>query len=285
LDENILRIYNMCVNAIVFDLDETIGYFTQLNCIWESLQKVSVSQHPQVLFNNVMDIFDDYMRPLMFNILGYVKQKKQEIDNVNVMIYTNNNGPKQWTLMIKSYIEYKLNYELFDNIICAFKIDGKVIEPCRTTYQKTFNDLVRCASLPKSTKVFFLDDHFHEKMNHDNIYYIKIRPYVFQYPYDVILDKIKHNTIIQYFKTNYDIDETTFNRRFEEAYSPYISHFNHRSDTDLHYKIDTIVSKRVLRHLKYFFSNIIKHTTPSKKKTFRLKKSMDKRHRQTLKND
>ena len=41
------------------------------------------------------------------------------------MIYTNNQGPKEWTQMIKHYIETRLEYNLFDKIIGAFKIKGK----------------------------------------------------------------------------------------------------------------------------------------------------------------
>jgi len=56
------------------------------------------------------------------------------------MIYTNNNGPKSWVESITSYFNYKLNTTVFDNIVAAFKVNGKTVEWSRTTNDKTVDD-------------------------------------------------------------------------------------------------------------------------------------------------
>ena len=61
------------------------------------------------------------------------------------MIYTNNNGPKSWTYDIKHYIEKKLNYKLFDKIITAWKVNGKIYEKCRSGHEKSYKDLKKNA--------------------------------------------------------------------------------------------------------------------------------------------
>ena len=41
------------------------------------------------------------------------------------MIYTNNQGPPGWIDHIKEYFEAKISYKLFDQVVAAFKINGK----------------------------------------------------------------------------------------------------------------------------------------------------------------
>ena len=46
---------------------------------------------------------------------------KQENKCQKVLIYTNNQGPESWAKQIMEYFHYKLNYELFDQIIPHIK--------------------------------------------------------------------------------------------------------------------------------------------------------------------
>jgi hypothetical protein len=267
--ENINIINNIMINAIVFDLDETIGQFSQLYSIWETIQTVCkyYNKHnipSQEVFNYVLDAHYDYMRPLIMNVFNYLKEKKMATRNVYVMIYTNNNGPKQWTLMIKEYIHNKLEFELFDNVICAFKVDGKIIEPCRTTYQKTYTDLLRCTSIPKTAKIFFIDDQYHEYMKHENIYYIKIKPYRFEYTYDEIISRIINKNIIDYITTRFNITETQFTTMFNSLYEKkYSQLFNtteiikYNKPEELNRNIDISVGKQIMKHLKDFFYDVL----------------------------
>lgn len=261
---NILNNYTYMINAIVFDLDETIGHFTQLYTLWDTLCDVclsspKVSLPSQELFNHLLDSFDDYLRPMIMNIFRYLREKKTTMRNICIMIYTNNNGPKNWTLMIRHYIQSKLNYELFDNVICAFKVDGKIVEPCRTTYQKTYADLVRCTTIPKTAKIFFIDDQYHEKMKHDNVYYIKIKPYVFEYSLKQILNNIQSPPITEYIKKHFGVNKTVFIRNFERHYNSkyHIATTEDHTSTKIARNVDMSVGKQILKYLKDFFKDVI----------------------------
>lgn len=269
------------INAVVFDLDETIGYFTQLYTIWETIKRVCYTLDEtmyQEIFNIILDIFEDYLRPFIMTIFKYLKNKKITNRNVVVMIYTNNSGPKEWTLMIKEYIHKKLNFELFDNIICAFKVDGKIVEPLRTTHRKTYSDLLRCTSIPKTTQIFFIDDQYHEKMTHENIYYIKIKPFRFHYSFPNIIAKLKEPKIIQFIKTKCMLDETAFIDKFIETYNKKYIDFLYNTDVInkplFEQNIDISVGKQIMNNLNEFFANCIKkNNTRTVKKTKHNKKT------------
>ena len=93
---------------VVFDLDETLGYFTQLFIIWESIEcyfKEKKRSHNlgQEQFNKILGLFPEYVRPNIDTILEFLKDKKTKKACKNVMIYTNNQRKKEWVYLIKSY--------------------------------------------------------------------------------------------------------------------------------------------------------------------------------------
>ena len=66
----------MVNNIIVFDLDETLGYFTQLGIIWECL--INEIDNNLLNFFNTLDLYPEFLRPNIFNILNYIKKKKKQ---------------------------------------------------------------------------------------------------------------------------------------------------------------------------------------------------------------
>ena len=62
---------------IVFDLDETIGYFTQFGIIWESIEYLFENKLSQEHFNCVLDLYPIFFRPNILTIFRYLKQIKQ----------------------------------------------------------------------------------------------------------------------------------------------------------------------------------------------------------------
>ena len=137
------------MKIVVFDLDETLGYFTEMGIFWDCLKKYlshgnNTTPLTQTDFNEVLDLFPEFLRPNIINILIYLKKKKESNCCHKMMIYTNNNGPREWAHYIMSYFESKIKYKLVDQVIAAFKINGKQVEICRTTYNKTHKDLIRC---------------------------------------------------------------------------------------------------------------------------------------------
>jgi hypothetical protein len=65
---------------IVFDLDGTLGYFSQISVVWEFLKRYGTFfvQDEIYLFNSVFDLFPEVIRPNMFEILKYVYKQKIE---------------------------------------------------------------------------------------------------------------------------------------------------------------------------------------------------------------
>ena len=77
----------------------------------------------------VMQYLKNYRRRrLSKNRNTYLKKKKNDKHCHKLMIYTNNQGPEGWIDHIKSYFEAKISYKLFDQVVAAFKINGKKIE-------------------------------------------------------------------------------------------------------------------------------------------------------------
>lgn len=111
------------------------------------------------------------------------------------MIYTNNQGPLEWAHFIKKYFEKKINYNLFNQIIAAFKVSGKQVEICRTTHDKCHHDLVKCSQIPPYTQICFLDDNYFPEMTHENVYYIHVKPYVHDLSFEEMIARFKTSEI------------------------------------------------------------------------------------------
>lgn len=198
-------------NVVVFDMDETLGHFSQLGIIVDGIEKVIKKKLNQTEFNNLLDIFNLYLRPDIIKILNYLKNKKEKNKLDKVIIFTNNQGPKDWTNKIKNYFNYKLKYNLFDQIIGAYRINGKEVERLRTSHNKRYNDLLKIAKLSDKTRICFIDDLYHFEMENKNLFYINIFPYEYEYTITNILDildkklkiddhdlKIIHREIMKY---------------------------------------------------------------------------------------
>jgi len=168
-----------CVKNLVFvfDLDKTMGYFTQVAVFIEGIEHFIGRKLKKNEIYKTFDLFPEMFRPDMMNILKYLKQLKKKKKCVKVLIYTNNIGPKSWVYSIKNYIEKKLKYKLFDRTIAAWKVDGKVYEKCRTSHEKKYTDLLKCGKLKKTDKICFLDDMKHPHMIHANVKYLHLEAY------------------------------------------------------------------------------------------------------------
>jgi hypothetical protein len=184
----------LCENQkriIVFDLDETLGYFTQLGMLWDSIKHNHLNiEMNQSFFNNLLNLYPEFLRPNILHILEYLKQQKEMKNCEKILIYTNNQAPKQWAYFIKNYFEDKINYPLFDQVIGAFKVNGKIIEICRTTNKKTKDDLIHCSKINSNSKICFIDDTYYPNMTDENIYYINLKPYIYDLPFDVLIERL-----------------------------------------------------------------------------------------------
>ena len=76
----LLCYYNMTNNTsnkiVVFDMDETLGSFQQFSIIVYIFEKIKKNKINQKEFNKLLDIFSNYLRTDIINILNYLKEKK-----------------------------------------------------------------------------------------------------------------------------------------------------------------------------------------------------------------
>ena len=241
---------------VVLDVDETLGYFVELGIFCDALTSMVWNNDPTAqytYFNKLMDIYPEFLRPHILDLLHFLKIKKSTNECAGVLVYTNNCGPRIWVEHITKYIESKLGAPLFDQIVAAFKVNGEIIEVGRTTCDKTYEDLLRCTKLPPNVEVCFLDDQMHSKMEHAKVYYINIKPYVHQLSIDTLIDRFMKTPALR-STTAMNVPEFQtrvmgFMQRFNVTYTP---------KHELEQQIDTIISKKIMEHLKTFFLKKIK---------------------------
>jgi hypothetical protein len=243
---------------VVFDLDETLGYFMELGMFWDALKayikhKQIIQPIDQTLFNNVLDLYPEFLRPNIINILNYLKKKKEKNHCDKLMIYTNNQGPSEWANYIMKYFEEKVNYKIFDQIIAAFKVQGKKVELCRTTHLKTHSDLIKCTKLPENTQICFLDDVFYPDMSNEKIYYINVKPYIYDLEFNEMITRFLNSDILD----SEALDPTQC-REFVNRFMKKYNYIYVDKTTETH-NVDIIVSKKILNHLHIFFKMKLIH--------------------------
>ena len=236
--------------VVVFDLDETLGYFLELGVFWEALLLYTKQSNilTQDLFNKVLDLYPEFIRPNLFTILKYLKRQKTSGLCRSVMIYTNNTGPPEWVHFIKNYIHEKMEYNLFDQVIGAFKVNGKIIEICRTTTEKNKDDFIRCTKLPENIEICFVDNEYHESMHQHDIYYINVNTYIHALPPNTMIDRFISNSISRPYVQN----KLEFNRFVTTYMRRYVAIYNLIKSKE-EYEIDKIVSKQLMVLLQEFF--------------------------------
>ena len=253
---------------IVFDLDETIGHFYLIRLIWESLNefisynKISYSLS-QKDFNGLMMAFPEVLRPDILNILGFLKRKKNQGICKGLMVYTNNKYDSKWVNMIIRYIEDSLGGGIFDRTILAFKLNGQVQEPCRTTSDKKLSDFIACCKLPQNIQLCYFDDTEFPEMYEDNVYYWTVKPYYYYYSINnihhrvfnckTLTDIILHNGKMP--KNIVDKNKVLFIKYMTKFLD--IRKMIYKEKEPLDYELDKIVSKRMMTHLNIFFNEFV----------------------------
>lgn len=208
-------IYSKDVTAIsrkkvlVFDLDETLGSFSELFEIWSLLfpETVDVVQSEAIqilkreVFLHLLDLYPEFFRPHIFQVLKYIYSKIVSGECECVYLYTNNQCTHpEWVELLMHYITTKLaipsSPPLFARPICAFKINERVIEHNRTSHAKTHDDFIACTLLPRNVEICYIDDKFYSKMVHDKVYYIQPPPYYHPLPYSTIYDRFINSDVV-----------------------------------------------------------------------------------------
>jgi len=172
-------------------------------------------------------------------------------------MYTNNNGSHEWVDNIVKFLETKLRTKLFDKLIKAYKINGVQIEKNRTTHGKTYEDLLKCTNVKETDEICFIDDVMHEGMKHQNVYYINVKPYTHDLPFETMIERFFNSNVREKWLRKKTLDLGGYNTtdNFREALMREIKGFNYvpKLKKLVDYKMDEIVSKYVLGHLHLFF--------------------------------
>ena len=257
--KNLKSYYIRRMKIVVFDLDETLGYFVEYGIFWDCLNNYLLKENYELTqndFNETLDLFPEFLRPNIISILNYLKNKKQSKCCNKMMIYTNNQGPQKWAQQIISYFESKINYKLFDQIIAAFKVNGKKIEIHRTSHEKSYNDLIRCTQIPLDAEICFLDDNYFPEMAHKNVYYINIKPYYHDLRFETMIQRLLISNLGKKLITekgnNIDFMNTMM-REFKRY------NFTVINKDELENEVDKILSKEILTHLQEFFNKSLKN--------------------------
>lgn len=259
--------------VICFDFDETLGSFSQLYKFWELIKTFLKNKTlDKRYFFNILDTFPLIFRPNIFKLLRLIKDKKKKKICDYVYIYTNNNGPKFWVSLFIDYIHYKLDYNLFDKIIRAYKINGRIIERGRTSHDKSYKDMITCTQLPKNSKVLFYDDQMHNYMkNNSNVQYIHTIPYNYNLNYGKMTLMFYYNNL-NLFK---NISVETF-KKYIHKYIQYDMIYLEKSQIDK--KTDYLITENFIKE----FNSFIYENTKQNKRNITYKKKI-KNHNITYK--
>jgi len=173
------------MNIIVFDVDETLGAFSEFSQYCHKFTKKITYSH----FKYLLDINPIYLQPNILLVLEYIKHRKNE--NCKVVMFTNNQGHPIWIQYIKLYLHEKLKFELFDKIVYA-----KKYEPKRKQESKCIQDFWNCTRYPDNSKILFMDDQKHPYMLCKSVTYIVMPRYTTKNSYDISKYLLEH--IVQF---------------------------------------------------------------------------------------
>jgi len=274
--------------VVVFDVDETLGNFSQFSIFAHVLDDYfNIPDITYKYFNDLVDLYPEIIRPNMVRILDYIRKKKTAGKCRKVIIYTNNMGPDKWVTHIRRYFEYKLKEitlasqsskgllivpPLFDRLIGGYKPEqgsSSHDSPQRTTNDKTMNDLIYCSRLPADIEVCFLDDLYHSKMNDERVYYIKLQPYYSYITMETFVLRFLKSALFRDVFNKFDVPFSVMPSTSEAVKQKIISIELHDMLTkyanEINYdatkiqkkmnprEIDEIISKYILFHLQQFF--------------------------------
>jgi len=206
--------------VVVFDLDKTIGYFTQLGVLMEAIERNINRELKQQEIYILFDLFPDCFRKGIMKTFQYLIKKKKS-HKIKVIIYTNNIGPKTWVHTIKKYIENKFKYPLFNRTIAAWKVGPLVYEKLRTSHNKKYDDLLKCAKLKKTDKIIFFDDYIHYYLKHPNVTYINNKPYEKDYIFEKMVNKLLKSSLKTLFNKNSKRDLLAEIKKFDYKVKKY----------------------------------------------------------------
>ena len=105
--------------------------------------------------------------------------------------------------------------------------------------------MINCTKLPSDTQICFIDDVHHLAMEHNNVVYIHIKPYIFSLPFKKMIS--------MYYNKNKS--KISNKKDFIDYMNIHLDQYDYNVETKsvLEQKIDSILTKKILEHLDRFF--------------------------------
>ena len=246
---------NHISKVVVFDLDETIGSFSELYSLFTKLKNIEQEEKKEICKNDkellfhLLDLNPEFFRYGMEIVFKYLYEKKKHNKDVYIYIYTNNSClPVPWTSWISEYLEQKWQVkQLLTNIVRAFKIKGKIVESNRTSLSKKYEDFIKCVKIEENSQLCFIDNIEHIGMKHKNVYYLKPKLYYHYVNKTDILNRFLCSIYGKKFENQID----NFSEKIKKIYLHEDDEQYTRSEED--FEIDVLISKNILEHIQQFF--------------------------------
>ena len=102
----LLLVEHMNNKVVVFDLYETLGYFTQVGVLFDTIELYTNAAMEFDTFCKIFDLYSEIFIVNIFSILKYLKRVKR-MKHLKVMLYTNNQADKSWGTNIIKYMIYR----------------------------------------------------------------------------------------------------------------------------------------------------------------------------------
>jgi hypothetical protein len=153
---------------IIFDLDETIGFFKQFVFILNIAEATTTPD-----YDMYFELFEECFRPHIFDIFRFILKKRQSKHLKYIILYTNNKQDFFIQKVIR-YMNKKTKAVCFDYII--------TFNTKRLHKHKSYEDLLHCVpTLSRNDELLFIDDKAHTYMKHPKVVYFKCEKYIRQW--------------------------------------------------------------------------------------------------------
>ena len=161
--------------TILFDLDQTLGYFEQM---------VHIMNHCDLTCHEILTLFPEFFRPLLMDFIKGLVPYKQSGKIKSILIYSNNNNTPFVQSVIDS-IHRSIGAKVFDEVIA-------LDHPRRKNRHKDYRDLlwIQEGKLDHSV-LCFIDDRKHPMMNHSNVIYIQCEGYRHFIKHTCVVERIQ----------------------------------------------------------------------------------------------
>jgi hypothetical protein len=268
--------------AIAFDLDETIGSFSDFHSIWSRLEPEMKTQE---IFNEIIQLYPEFLRVGIIPVLSYIRKKQQRGDCLPIYIYTNNQCQDViWINQLIYYLEMMVAKNAFATlnaqvVVSAYARDvrgfckrsggefpkgtrrendpkqGKLfadpicafkIRNQRIEMRRTTHEKTYedfvLCSMLHSTNVCFIDDIYHEKMKHRRVYYIQPPPYIPRLSYIEVIDRFLESSV---YKRLYPHRQVGLFRRHNENNDPIM--------TSIVLQEEQNITNKIMYYIREFF--------------------------------